>query len=190
MLRWAHRPFESAAAPTIPRTRQRRHRRSPRRRSCRRPANPRAAGPVSPSLPPSLPPSAGAPAPIPPAKRTALRRSAPWAAWARPWWGRWPDESDDDGWQHGTVARLCPSCTWWPTPGRRWRCAARRTQSGCSTPPPTAACCSHRPLEPVWLGPFGLVPPPALSLSLVGGSLQLSLLASGHRPGRRDQRLA
>ena len=53
-------------------------------------------------------------------------------------------------------ARAAPSRTWWPTPGRRRRCAARLTR--CSTPPPTAPawCFSRRPRRWAWSGPFDL----------------------------------
>ena len=46
--------------------------------------------------------------------------------------------------------RTAPSCKWWPTPGRRRRCAARRTRF--STPPPSApaGCFSRRPQQRVW----------------------------------------
>ena len=56
----------------------------------------------------------------------------------------------EDGWQRGIVACLClrDAFSWWRTPGRHWRCTARRTH--CSTQPPTAStgCCSPKPLVP------------------------------------------
>ena len=56
-------------------------------------------------------------------------------------------------------ARAAPSRMWWPTLGRRRRCAARWTCF--STPPPTApaGCFSRRPRRRAWRGPFGPGPP-------------------------------
>ena len=83
--------------------------------------------------------AAGAPLPIPPTGFTVEVASP----CDRTVLSRWPD----DGWQRGTVARLCQrgACSHVVAYfGRRRRCGTRRTR--CSTPPLTARawCFSRR----------------------------------------------
>ena len=83
-------------------------------------------------------------------------------------------------------ARAARSRTWWPTPGRRRRCAARWTR--CLTPPLTARAGCFSPRPPLAGSPSGLGPPgPEFGF----GRWLVTARAPGpgqHRPGRRDQR--
>ena len=137
--------------------------------------------PCPPSPPLPLAGNAGTPSPIPPAAFTV--DAAPPCDLGAALVGRtvlywWPD----DGWQRGTVARLCPRGTFSHveayslTPGRRRRCVVRGTR--CSTPPPTAPAGSRRPCS--GCGPSLSTPgPPTPRVILVGGSSQLLRLATG-----------
>ncbi len=62
--------------------------------------------------------------------------------WLLYWW-------PTDGWQRGTVARLCPRGTWWHTPCKPRPCAAWRTR--CSTLPPTVSSASGTPIFGIYL---------------------------------------
>jgi hypothetical protein len=110
--------------------------------------------------------------------RLSLRQGSLWtrrrpATWGRRWWGGscstgGPTTAGSVALWRGPV-RGAPSRMWWPTPGRRRRCAALRTR--CSTQPPTApvGCSSPRPLPPGSSGPCDPAPPDP-DLSLVSGS--------------------
>jgi hypothetical protein len=100
----------------------------------RPPPPPQAATTAAPPPPGSIPPAGFTVDAAPPGDLGASLVGRTLLYW-------WPD----DGWQRGTRWRACfrvpvreaPSRMLWPTPGRRRRCAARRTR--CSTPPPSAA---------------------------------------------------
>ena len=86
----------------------------------------------------------------------------------------WPD----DGWQDGTVARLCPRGAFSHVVAYNRQTSALRGTADTlldSSPTAAAGCFSRRLWRRVWPGPFD-PGPPALSLSLVGGSSQLPAL--------------
>ena len=159
-----------------------------------RPHPPRTAPP-----PPPLAGAAGAPQPMPPAGYVV--EAAPPGDLGTALVGRtllywWPD----DGWQRGTVARLCPRGAFSHVVACRVGAARhggqRRTH--CLTLPPAApAGCFKFPCRPpplAWPGPSALPPPAPLSFKLsrmtvrVTFARQSSQLLARSGPGPGGQR--
>ena len=119
-------------------------------RSLPRPAPPPPTG--TSVAPPQIPPTGFAVEAAPPGDLGAAMVGRTVLYW-------WPDR--DDGWQRGTVARLCPRSAFSHAVAYRGN---RRARHGgrCSTPPPTApAGCglSRRRRRRVWPEPFDPGPP-------------------------------